>query len=1091
MKRLGITKKLFLFLLSAVSIFFFNCAVITLLSVRADSSYSSYYGKNTVSITNANFKDYTDNSNKLPYLPSNGWTAIAQESSSNVVAGIINTNGTTFTDNDNYTLEANPKTYSTTADNYVLAIKSTSNNAKYGFKSGSIELAANKYYVLTVYCKTGLRDAQDNLIANTNGNASIYTSLSDSESFEFINTNGVWNTYSIYFATDIYNKTSFEIELRIGNKTSGSSGNVFFDNLEIKEIANSDFYSAQQNSNDLTQRFIDLNRNNEAGFTNNSFANNLTGWEVVEGDANVTTPSYSSINQTLATFENKESENNDYANNFIYDEDQKALLILNTTKTYTEVQNSQTNFVTVKQHGFYVLSAYIKTGSLSSDGVNITLYNDELDINTLQENQTSSSGEDMFNGFAKVDFYIKGYVYKEEQVGIKFALGTSENPISGWAIIDNITLTQISQSEYKEQISSNSSKVFDLNKNLKTIDGVKNGSFDYVSSSLVGTSYPILPEDWTYSKSDSYSGIIRVDEEYFNVDCVNYGLTSSDNPGPNLSYPVYQEVLKVNPGFSPKNENVLMVRTKQNDIAQFSSSTISLTKNSSSDSNTLNKIQVGVKTLGSSKAFIKLLDSNDNTIAVINNISANNWTNYTIYVKNGISENSAKLILGVDGTNSYAFFDYAKYFDSSSESLEEILQTPNSCYVDLINDSFYSSNNTKVYGDVYELSNWSTYSSNPALSTAAYFGMASNFSNPSLNTHADAEDKNMLVIKNNVSTYQIINSNYNYSLSANNYYEISVWVKTDFTNISNTGNFGANFEIASIDTTTNNITLDSNSKTKFANIVTESEDNNWVKYSIYVFAENDQTVKVLLGLGTEDTLTCGTAYFDDLTVKAISKSDYTSQKANDTTVVTKAVTPDDTTEKDTSSSTAQNGQNQVNFFILFSSIILAVALVFAIAGYLIRRIPKKKLEKIAKSSYNKTPKQVNEKDIKQKLKETRQANSTKLEKEIAKLKEQLEVLQSEYKKENENIGDDLSKKNKVYANYTKKINKVSKRIAYLESALVYLKDSANIKTMESIEIKNEKRKNKEEFLKLLQQAEQEPEKKQEPKKRKKKYKVNE
>ncbi len=1087
MKRLGITKKLFIFLISAVSILFFNCAIITnFLSASADSSYSSYYGKNTVSITNSNFKNYNKNSNKLPYAPKDGWTVIQENSS--VVAGIIDTSATTFADNDNYTLEANPSTYTPSFDNYILAIKSDS-NAQYGFKSESIELAANKYYVLTVYCKTGLRNAQNELLAGTNGNASIYTSLSDTQCFESINTNGVWNTYSIYFATDVYNKTNFEVELRIGNKTDGSSGNVFFDNLEIKEIANTDFYSAQQNASDLTQKFINLNRNSEAGFTNSSFANNLTGWEVLQGDANITTPSFDSINQTLN--ENENTTNKDYANNFVFDTDQKALLIFNKTKTYTEIQNAQTNFVNIKQHEFYVLSAYIKTGSLSGNGLNVSLFNTELDVSKLQENQTSSSGEDAFNGFTKVEFFIKGYVYKDEQVGINFALGTSDSPVSGWAIVDNITLTKISQSEYENQTSSssNSGKIFDLNQNLKTISGIKNGSFDYVSSTQTNATYPILPESWTYSNTDSYSGIIRVEEELFNADCLNFGLTNADNPGPNLSYPVYQEVLKVNPNFSPKNENVLMVRTKQNNNSYFTSSAISLTKNSSADSNTLNKIQVGVKTLGSSKAYIKLLDSNDNVVAVINNISTSNWTNYTIYVKNGISDNSAKLVLGVEGTNAYSFFDYAKFFDSTSETLENILQDENSCYVDLINDSFYSKSNTKVYGDVYEISNWALNTSNPSLLNATYFGVASTYSNPSLNTHADAQDKNMLVVRNNVSTYQTVNSNYNYSLTANNYYEFSVWVKTDFTNIANTGNFGANFEIASVDTKTNTITKDTTNKNKFSNIVTESEDNNWVKYSIYVFAESEQTVKVLLGLGTEEDVTCGTAYFDDLTVKAISKSDYTNKKANDTTIVSKVITPDETSNEESKSSTTEN-TNQVNFFILFSSIILAVALVFAIAGYLIRRIPKKKLEKIAKSSYNKTPKQVNEKDIKQKLKVTRQNNIEKLESEISSLNNQLQKLQDEYKNETDKAEDDLSKKNKVYATYTKKINKVSKQIAYLESALVYLKDSANIKTMESIEIKNEKRKNKEEFLKLLEQAELEPEKKEQPKTRKKKYKIN-
>lgn len=1079
-KSFTFSNKILLILCLVVSMFFINTfKLLSSLTAKADNlGFSSYYGTNTIEVENGDFTKNEKVSDGLPYNPKTGWTGLSTLPSSDISSGIIDTNFETFisSKNNKFGLEVNPgiDTDLTNADEEILMIKAKSTPSKYGYVSDTIELKKAKFYVIEVHCKTGLlTDESDPDSLINKATASIYTTLSSSsaENFLNINTFGKWQTYNIYVATDTFNSSKFEIELRLGNKTIDSEGVVFFDQVAIKEIANIDFNSVTQNQQNIV---INLDNDYTNSFANSNFEEDITSTWVFDENNNtdiseIGTYNKTAINQFITTNFDEANKNTDYANNFVYNNG-KLLLMLNKKASASKVSSHEENTITIKQHGLYLLSVLVKTGNLSSGGLDVTLTevveDGETAITTTQKGittaTTSSDTLAEYNGYKKVNFYIRGNAYFDKKVGITFELGKTDGKISGWAIIDNITLQQINQTEYSSKTTSNE---FDLSKNISDTSTIKNGSFNFITNSNSTVSYPATPLNWTASENNTLSGIIRVANEYFVQDIANFGgLELSQNPGINTSYPQF--------GGIPASklfqyENVLMVRNNSTEDVDYTSDEFTISSNSSTNE-TYTKFQVGIKTVNNAKAYIKLVNKDNKVLAIYDNISSNkNWTNYIVYLKNGITSQEIKMVLGThgDGNNNYAFFDYVDYESNIKDTIEN---TPNSKYVNLLEDSFYSHSNTLVKPNIYQTSNYSMHAYEENKSSAVYNGIIDTANDSSLKTRKDANDTKILVVTNTVASYQNLISNYTYKLTKNNYYEFSIWVKTDFTNCENLEKFGAYFEIVTLDKD-GNIVVDEKNKNKFKNIVvTEEENNGWVKYSIYVVAEEvDQNVKVILGLGYAENPTKGTVYFDDLKVVDVEKSEYASKVANDTTIVSKVITAETNGDSvgDSSNETTTTPSN-INIWALLSSIILVISLILAIAGYIIRRIPKRKLiNKIKNSEYNKSPKSVDEKEIKRELKVAREQNLAEINTKLDKLKETREKLQAEYE-EASNKEESQSEKEKLYTAHTKKINKLNKEIDYLSSAITFVSDETNIKNSEEKEIKKRKKEVEQEYMRI-------------------------
>lgn len=1012
--RLNSNKNFFLSLLLFVCLVFMFSIALLPNFVGAMASNYVYSDYDTISFKNGTFSSYTTGTKGVPYSIKEGWTFVGD---SNISRGIIDVSESKFDTNNKFGLSSNPNrsdSIDSTTDYYILMFNAGQTSSNSGAKSADVTLTNAKFYDISVYAKS-----LDDGIASISANIDGYT-------YEFNNlTYTNWREYHFLIATDNIDSAVTNLTLRLGGgATAKSTGSVFFDNIRVAEISNYDFYSATESD---TIKKIDLNRTTITGFTNPNFESGLDGWKVdsVVGSSNqsVEVLDTATINTKISQlFEN--NENN--ANTFVYG-NTSSLLIVNQDETTSSISTNDTNFLTIPQHGLYKITLLFKTGNLSNNGLTFTLTPENDQVDALEvTNQKSTSGLKNYNGFSQLSLFVKGSPIQDEKVSLKISLGET----SGWAIIDDITVMPVTASEYG---SSNS---LDFSSTITDTTTISNGRFDFADNQSLTVSYPLKPKSWTYTASNynANSGIIRINPTYFTTDSANYG--NPTNPGVNTA--IYNNI-PVDANYF--NENVLMVRNNSSEDSFYTmNDSITLSANSASSQKIIN-ISVCVKTLDNAKALIRVVDSNNKVVAMFDNISTNNqWTMYNIFVKNGINEYKLKLEIGAKGQNGndFVFFDGISYTSESASTFDEM--TKEKCaYVDLMNNSFYSSTNFSSYSSPDSSYNYSNISS--------------------ISTRPEATDNFVLKLSNTTDTYQTLISDFTYSLTKDNYYEFSVWVKTDFTTDGghNNNEFGARFEIVNVDSE-NNVIVDEKNENKnvFCNIKAtdiKNENNGWVKYSFYIFAESSQKVKVVLGVGSEENLTYGNAYFDDLVVSDITKDVYTSQTTNQTTIVSTVIEKDSPEEDDEENNTTTSPAD-INIWALVSSIILVVALILAIIGYYIRRIPKKKKVKVKSSEYNKSKYDIDEDEIVENLKLEREASLSQLNKDLQEYNSQYEALKNEY---DEKTKDQEVVDQKLYADYTKKANVLLEKIEYINSAIAYLNDVSNIRLRENKEI-NKKRK---------------------------------
>ena len=149
------------------------------------------------------------------------------------------------------------------------------------------------------------------------------------------------------------------------------------------------------------------------------------------------------------------------------------------------------------------------------------------------------------------------------------------------------------------------------------------------------------------------------------------------------------------------------------------------------------------------------------------------------------------------------------------------------------------------------------------------------FLNPSV--HGEATDNKVYMLNNYVSNalnygcVQTVSSSTAITLNRGEYAKVSVWVKTANLNTAETERnynkpIGANISVKS--------TFNGSTQSNYGiyNIVTD----NWQQYTFYIHADDvfETTFTLQLGLGYENYMASGTAYFDDITVELLNTKEY-------------------------------------------------------------------------------------------------------------------------------------------------------------------------------------------------------------------------
>ncbi len=1048
MNILKITKKS---LYIALIVLFTIAAQFTLLIALANKPSRSYaYSSIDTAdyLDNARFESSSSTSTGKPNTPSY-WSAAGGDET-NTVKGVIDTNSETFKKNNNYGLERNPQTSTSVDDNKILMIHSQDQATRFGYmNSTAMELKANGYYIISVLCKTNTA---------TNG-ASIYLTGSNkalTNQYNFIDIttnpslNNGWNTFTFYVRTDIAKDASLYLELWLGSKQDNnvlSKGSVFFDNISITSIDQNKYFEYTKaynfsNSENMpaTIRKIDLTGNSYAEqFANSNFeAAELTGWTRTKTGGKE--DSYSGLtiagntsemltNMHLPADQDIPGSTSTYNNTH-------ALYInhLSEEGSFTEYTSEP---ITIAQYSYAMISVYTKT-KLSLGGAHITVTEVTDDAEpityTTSDFTSDTSAIAAYNDYCLTTIYLEGNPFRDVDITLTLGLGKEDTLASGYAIFDDIQVFSSSHAAY----SAATTNKLKLHSDKDTTP-IYNGAFNFGTGDQDTLTYPINPRNWVVS--NDVSGIVNVNSALFNANKVHYG-ASAQNPGP-INYP------GADTNINTTKNNVLMLRNdNSNSFVTATSDSISI-----EEGEDIVALDVYAKVQGNlsndnSGAYI-YLTNNNKVIAQIPAIKALEWTKYTIYIKNARAALNVQLVLSLgtkeNPTSGYAYFDYVVYRSNIESNELETRDTATSTYTNLANNNFdsYIENNTGVNTPT-------TMTAKEPATAATTAGVINTSSvsnsivNVSIPNREGKTNNNVLMIKNNAPTAFTYETAYSYTFNNTdgNNYVISLWIYT--ANLSGSEEkYGVNISLTNVEKS-------------FTNVKSKTEDGEgvWTKYSFYIFANTETAITSTLSvsLGSEKYPTQGYLFVDAISINTIDTAGYNSIAADEYTLKTVAKIPV-SADTNPEENPAPTPQADLNIWVLLSSIILALALIVAIVGYMFRHMKIKlpKFGKSKKSDYNREL-NLNNADIKRELADIRSKKLKELDKQIAEVKVQMEEAKHTYEESIKDL-DNEQKIEKLFTKYAKANSKLQTEIDNLESAKKYITDEANIRLEEQREIR--------------------------------------
>ncbi len=930
--------------------------------------------KEPISITNSNFNDSKVSGS---VISATGWTTI--NSSATAVSGIISINEQIFEKNmkDSYKLSFKPYPYKgmKVGDEQILMINGQDSNINMGYKSPAFTLSKNSYYMITF---RALTENTDDFIAvgsaNLSGNDILVKSVLS------VYTDGNWAEYTFLVETDKINDVSANIELWLGSKNGTKSfGAVFFDDVNIYKLSQNTF-STMVKANQSNDNFALCNMNTSVfgeQFTNSDFEQNtLVGWEVITKDGiNKNNPN----NYIGAVNFNDNNYNEKYkldtrpvGANFA--DNNQAVLINNKQASQIGLKSS---YITIKQFGMYKISFYAKANVSSSkatvrlvekdpyNGLYPTFITKEFEIEL-----SSSATDKLNNDWVEYSFYVQGRSFEDTQICAEIWLGYDEEAV-GSVMVDNFVVYQINSSNYSNGITLSNTK--EANFAGSSTLTISNGKFDYANMEVEAGNFPYAPKDWTNKKvfdNEILSGIINTKDTSM--------IARINNPTSGNKY--------------TNNNNILMIGNNGKNTQSYTSSSFTLAANKYYKLTF--KVQTQMLTNGAT-AGVKLYSS-DMTIKELMYIESNDeWTTYSIVIRTGENSYNCNIELSLGSKNpgsGYAFFDDVIIKETSLSTYNAELKE-NEYRVDLKVDNFTNTPDKNIDGIYSSNSFTPTNKSNTATSSIisgivsttnadAFTGKLAGIENPLL---PKDKDGNVLLIHSIEDCYYYYTSNQKFTLKANSFYKISIWIKTN--NLTQQ-------DENKVETTTKNeyfpfgatVSLTNINKT-FSGINT---NNEWKEYTFYVNATDDAEVQVLLSLGGENAYTSGTVFFSSMNIETIeSDSYYDSIKVLEEKDAPDNIMAVGSTKIDDDNNNDSNNDGIDFNWLIIPTLITAIALIVAVVAVGIRRYIKKhpKPVKVKKGQYARELSL--EKDF-----EHREAIRRQQEK-LAKLKQQLEDVKFE------------------------------------------------------------------------------------------------
>ncbi len=380
------------------------------------------------------------------------------------------------------------------------------------------------------------------------------------------------------------------------------------------------------------------------------------------------------------------------------------------------------------------------------------------------------------------------------------------------------------------------------------------------------------------------------------------------------------------------------------------------------------------------KVFANLIyEDNHVSEITLDNSVTDEWQTYTFVIRTGSVSRSMYLELGVKDATGTVFFQkvnikqleekdnpddkddkitineqYAEKFEQSP-SIKE--QNDNKVrFVDFDGDVSVMASQEKVEGKPYysSLSHSLKEADDDEELVQGEFGILDTYNDPSttdddsvklsdtltltkdqLAAPSAVKSKNVMMIYNSTDYSTTVYPNKNSTLTSSSYYEITLWVKT----IGVPEGKGLTITMDSISVGFKNV------NTEHGDFVGEQDNNGYTKFTALVKTGTSSYsgFRISFMLGEEENETSGVALIAGMSLNKVSSEDDYNELVeavdeNDkTTVVKDFVVPDTTSTADEDA----DNLTLATFFLVFSSILLVGAIIFAIVAVYIKKAPKK------------------------------------------------------------------------------------------------------------------------------------------------------
>lgn len=916
-----------------------------------------------------------------------------------------------------YMLEANPGSSGEDSRVMMINSKSASSdknvNARKGYRSNSITLEANSYYRLVVSAKTALNG--DNNVSASIYLSGLLDKDGETFSIGYENLRpSNWTEYFIFIATGDESQT-VTIDLYLGSANGAvSSGAVFFDEIYLTRYSENAFFETcldyGYQGQDTYQSFNNNSLNQSCFLVeglqasralidlpdyNLDFEDDLPSLST--GDKWTTTRStYAhALIRNVSTMSPTEFS---YLTNYTYVGDDLSYGNNNALILYTSSQGGyvqvQSQDIEIQAHAVYKVSLKMKVAGTGISSGSFYLRVDEADtIYTIYPNLVSSSEDDdlyyelnsaqtngytsnvdnnFTNDYQTIEFYIKGHPFYNSAVNLNLCLGDSETNAVGCVVVDDI---QIEYASY-EDFSSATDKL-ELTSISGTPSGISNPYFNSteISDDQINAkteqdpssiSYPLPATSWTTTIDNARTGeqgvIYLYDSEtYRNMYTGKYSWARA--------YPGHP----TNTTDVTLPNNVYMIYNQRNGSQSVTSSSYTLSGGSIYKLTFDYLTEKRISSLNDCALTIDIIDGNGITIYTQTGLSSASWSNMAIYIRTAETVSSSlqvrislgtedNLASGVAYLDNFIITQLNSTEDGADNSavIEEFENAPNKAdltdyYLSMASDGEVTSEikDSPAYSLAVSESYDDNLTSTDNVADFAIGGIVSGKENAFVYDLPDLSinDSNYLVISSHRPSTTTLSSAFTLSLEEGSYYKFSFDLATIFginADDADNGDHDCKYGVT--------VTIEGFDSVE--RLLTYSELES---FSLFMHCTSATNPTITFSLVSDCNQTMGTMLVTRLDLQTISETDYNDARIssgyNKTTYIINQTssTEDDATDDDTDDDTTTDDTtpSENNVLLMISSILMGLALIVAIVGYLLKHVKIKKIDRIKKESYDK------------------------------------------------------------------------------------------------------------------------------------------